>query len=107
MIGMDSSADPGGGAPEAPPTPTSPVCDSAYSEHSHGCWPCEHNRESDCETSHPSQPSSGRCSPRWDEDEEDAHHVLSQGVRRPVMCRPYTPLSVCPTARIWLSDPTC
>ncbi|CAH2098072.1 unnamed protein product [Euphydryas editha] len=78
--GVDSYEDPGGGEP--PPTPTSPVCDSAYSEH-HGCWPCEHREHSDCEASHPSQPSqpsSGRSSPRWDEDEdEERHHILTQG----------------------------
>lgn len=76
--GIDSYADPGGGEP--PPTPTSPVCDSAYSEH-HGCWPCEHREHSDCEASHPSQPSSGRSSPRWDEedDEDRPHHILTQG----------------------------
>lgn len=64
--GMDSYADPGGGEP--PPTPTSPACDSAYSEHS-----CD---------AHPSQPSSGRSSPRWDEDDEEdhaPHHVLNEG----------------------------
>lgn len=78
--GIDSYEDPGGGEP--PPTPTSPVCDSAYSEH-HGCWPCEHREHSDCEASHPSQPSqpsSGRSSPRWDEDDdEERHHILTQG----------------------------
>lgn len=77
--GIDSYADPGGGEP--PPTPTSPVCDSAYSEH-HGCWPCEHREHSECDA-HPSQPSSGRSSPRWDDDDEDdhsaPHHVLNQG----------------------------
>ncbi|XP_041971416.1 V-type proton ATPase subunit C isoform X3 [Aricia agestis] len=78
--GIDSYADPGGGEP--PPTPTSPVCDSAYSEH-HGCWPCEHREHSDCAASHSSQPSSGRSSPRWDDDEEeDRHHILTQGSDR-------------------------
>ncbi|XP_063547431.1 V-type proton ATPase subunit C isoform X1 [Cydia strobilella] len=69
---MDSYGDPGGGEP--PGTPTSPICDSAFSEH-HGCWPCEH-RDS-CEQS---QASSGRSSPRWDDEEEEErpHHVLSQ-----------------------------
>ncbi|CAG9792556.1 unnamed protein product [Diatraea saccharalis] len=73
---IDSYADPGGGEP--PPSPTSPVCDSAFSEH-HGCWPCDHHSE--CEASHPSQPSSGRSSPRWDDEEEEErhHHVLTQG----------------------------
>lgn len=77
-IGIESYADPGGGEP--PPTPTSPVCDSAFSDH-HGCWPCEH-REHSGYVSHPSQPSSGRSSPRWDDDEEEErpHHVLSQGL---------------------------
>lgn len=85
--GIDSYADPGGGEP--PPTPTSPVADSAYSEH-HGCWPCEHRDHSDCEaSSHAhhslhSQPSSGRSSPRWDEDDdEDHHHILTQGPAPP------------------------
>lgn len=78
-LGIDSYADPGGGEP--PPTPTSPVCDSAFSEH-HGCWPCEHREHSECEASQPSQPSSGRSSPRWDDedDEERHHHVLTQGL---------------------------
>lgn len=75
-LGIESYADPGGGEP--PPTPTSPVCDSAFSEH-HGCWPCEHREHSEYEAS---QPSSGRSSPRWDDDEEEErhHHVLTQGL---------------------------
>lgn len=86
-LDVESYADPGGGEP--PPTPTSPVCDSAFSEH-HGCWPCDHRDHSECEASHShshsqpthSQPSSGRSSPRWDDDEEDDrhHHVLTQGL---------------------------
>lgn len=77
--GIDSYADPGGGEP--PPTPTSPVCDSAFSEH-HGCWPCEHREYSDCEATHHSQRSSGRSSPRWDDDDEEdrPHHILTQGL---------------------------
>ncbi|KPJ09475.1 V-type proton ATPase subunit C [Papilio machaon] len=71
----ETCADPGGGEP--PPTPTSPVCDSAYSDQ-HGCWPCEHHHHSEGEAS---QPSSGRCSPRWDEEDDDerTHHILTQG----------------------------
>lgn len=83
-LGIDSYADPGGGEP--PPTPTSPVCDSAFSEHG-GCWPCEHrdhshsHSHSECEAFQPSQPSSGRSSPHWDDDEDDRpHHILSQGL---------------------------
>lgn len=88
--GMDSYADTGGGEP--PPTPTSPVCDSAYSEH-HGCWPCEHRDHSDCDVTHPSQPSSGRGSPRWEEDEEEErhHHILTQGLGSSMCCRRFTP----------------
>ncbi|XP_045762938.1 uncharacterized protein LOC123865761 [Maniola jurtina] len=83
--GIDSYADPGGGEP--PLTPTSPVADSAYSDQ-HGCWPCEHRDHSDCEASQPSQPSSGRSSPRWDEDdEEERHHILTQGSGRPLSPR--------------------
>lgn len=83
-LGIDSYADPGGGEP--PPTPTSPVCDSAFSEHA-GCWPCEHrdhshsHSHSESEAFQPSQPSSGRSSPHWDDDEDDRpHHILSQGL---------------------------
>ncbi|CAG4966341.1 unnamed protein product [Colias eurytheme] len=61
---VDSYGDPGGGTP---PTPTSPVCDSAFSEQ-HGCWPCEQRALTD------SQPSSGRSSPRWDDDDDDRLH---------------------------------
>lgn len=68
--GIDSYSDPGGG--EQPSTP-SPVCDSAFSEH-HGCWPCEHH-----DNGAPPTPSSGRSSPRWDDDEDEAHHILTQG----------------------------
>ncbi|OWR49667.1 putative Vacuolar ATP synthase subunit C [Danaus plexippus plexippus] len=67
---IDSYSDPGGG--EQPSTP-SPVCDSAFSEH-HGCWPCEHH-----DNGAPPTPSSGRSSPRWDDDEDEAHHILTQG----------------------------
>ncbi|KPI98614.1 V-type proton ATPase subunit C [Papilio xuthus] len=75
----ETCGDPGGGEP--PPTPTSPVCDSAYSDQ-HGCWPCEHHQHSEGEAS---QPSSGRCSPRWDEEDDDerTHHILTQGQDRP------------------------
>lgn len=73
----ETCADPGGGEPPpSPTTPTSPVCDSAYSDQ-HGCWPCDH-RHSEGEAS---QPSSGRCSPRWDEEEDErTHHILTQGL---------------------------